>query len=154
MVEEDIRLVLDDYILGFITYELQPGIYTFKDRSEALFKILQPEYEIYNNSIDFEFDDITMKTELAVRPGTIAVRFDGKSFCITILGFTPHWDYKHYNEYVSQKIIISSTPNKIHMKVDVIDGSIKGGLRQPIIFSFALDKPSGYKVFCEPETIH
>ena len=40
------------------------------------------------------------------------------------------------------------------MKCDCIDGSIQDGLRQPILFSFVLDKPSGYKVFSEPETIH
>ena len=40
------------------------------------------------------------------------------------------------------------------MKSDVIDGSIQDGIRQPNLFSFVLDKPSGYKVFCEPETIH
>ena len=27
------------------------------------------------------------------------------------------------------------------------------GLRQPIHFSFALDSPSGFKIFCPPETI-
>ena len=40
------------------------------------------------------------------------------------------------------------------MKSDCIDGSIQNGVRQPILFSFVLDKPAGYKVFCEPETIH
>ena len=40
------------------------------------------------------------------------------------------------------------------MKCDVIDGSVVDGVRQPILYSFVLDKPSGYKVFCEPETIH
>ena len=40
------------------------------------------------------------------------------------------------------------------MKCDCIDGSIQDGVRQPILFSFVLDKLSGYKVFCEPETIH
>ena len=40
------------------------------------------------------------------------------------------------------------------MKCDCIHGSIQDGVRQPIPFSFVLDKPSGYKVFCEPETIH
>ena len=28
------------------------------------------------------------------------------------------------------------------------------GVQRPLLFSFVLDKPSGYKVFCEPETIH
>ena len=88
-----------------------------------------------------------------VRPGLIATRFDEKSFFSTVLGFTPGWDYKHYNKYISQKIVNLSNTNKIHLKCDCIDGSFQNGLRQPILFSFVLDKPSGYKVFCEPETI-
>ena len=89
-----------------------------------------------------------------VRPGIIAKRFDEKSFFTTILGFTSGCDYKNYNKYISQKIVNLSSTNKIHLKCDCIDGSIQNGSRQPILFSFVLDKPSGYKVFCEPETIH
>ena len=40
------------------------------------------------------------------------------------------------------------------MKCDVIDGSVVNGDRQPFLYSFVLDEPSGYKVFCEPETKH
>ena len=40
------------------------------------------------------------------------------------------------------------------MKCDCIDGSIQDGVRQPILFTFVLDKPSAYKIFSEPETIH
>ena len=40
------------------------------------------------------------------------------------------------------------------MKCDAIDGSVVNGVRQPILYSFVLDKPSGYKVFSQPETIH
>ena len=40
------------------------------------------------------------------------------------------------------------------MKCDCFDGTIQNELKQPILFSFVLDKPSGYEVFCEPETIH
>ena len=40
------------------------------------------------------------------------------------------------------------------MKCDCIDGSIQNGVRQAILFTFVLDKPSGYKIFREPETIH
>ena len=113
LVEDDIRLVLDEYISSFITYELESGVYTFKDLSEALFKILQPEYEVLNNSIDIELDDITMKPKLVVKPGIIARRFDEKLFFSTVLGFTPGWDYKHYIEYTSQKIKNLSSANKI-----------------------------------------
>ena len=43
LVEDDIRLVLDKYNSSFVTHKLQPGVYVFKDTSEALFKFLQPE---------------------------------------------------------------------------------------------------------------
>ena len=44
--------------------------------------------------------------------------------------------------------------NKIHLRCDVIDGSVVNGWKQPIVFNFVLDKKPGYKIFCEPETIH
>ena len=154
LVKDDNKLVLDEYNSNFITYELEPGIYTFKDISEALFNILQTEYPGSSNVIIIEYDNITGKTKLVVRDGIIAIRFDEKSFFSTILSFTSGWDYKHYNRYISQKIVNLSSTNKIHLKCDCIDGSIQDGIRQPILFSFVLDKPAGYKVFCEPETIH
>ena len=104
--------------------------------------------------IDIEYDDNTKKTKMVVRSGIIARRFDEKSFFNTILGFTAGWAYKDYNQYLSQKIVNLSSTNKIHLKSDCIDGSVVDGIRQPILFSFVLDKPAGYKVFCEPETIH
>ena len=103
-VDEDIRLILDEYNSSFFTYELEPGIYTFKELSAALFNILQPEFSRSSNVIDFEFDDITGKIKLVVRDGIIAITFDEISFFISILGFNPHWDYKHYNEDIIQKL--------------------------------------------------
>ena len=91
---------------------------------------------------------------MVVRSGIIAIRFDENSFFSTILGFTPGWHYKHYNQYLSQKIVNLSSTNKIHLKCDAIDGSVVNGVRQPILYSFVLDKRSGYKIFSEPETIH
>ena len=154
LVQDDVILVLDEYNSSFITYELDPGIYTFKDISEVLFEILHSEYPGTSNVIDIEYDDITMKTNLVVRSGIIAIRFDEKSFFSTILGFTPGWDYKHYNKYTSQKLVNLASTNKIHLKCDCIDGSVVDGIRQPILYSFILDKLPGYKVFSEPETIH
>ena len=154
LVEDDIKLVLDEYNSSFNIYEIQPGIYTFKDISEALFNIIQIEYPGPSNVIVIEYDDITMKTKLVVRSGIIAIRFDEKSFFSTILGFTSGWDYKHYNKYFSQKIVNLSNTNKIYLKCNVINGSVVNGLRRPILFSFVLDKKPGYKVFSEPQTIH
>ena len=92
-----------------------------------------------------------------------ALRFDKQSFFHTLLKFEPYWDYKPTNAihadspdvYTSDTNILNlNTIDKIHLKCDCIDGSIQNGLGQPILFSFVLDKPSGYKVFSEPETIH
>ena len=154
LVEDDIKLVLDEYNSSFITYELDSGIYTFKDISEALFNILQSEYPGPSNVIDIEFDDITRKTKLVVNNGIIAIRFDETSFFSTILGFPSVWDCKHYNKYTSQKVVNLGSTNKIYLKCDCIDGSVVNGMRQPILYSFVLDKLPGYKVFSEPETIH
>ena len=154
LVEDDIKLVLNEYNSNFITYELEPGIYSYRDIAEALYYILQSEYPSSGSEILIRLDDITRKTKLVVRSGIIAIRFDEKSFFSTILAFTPGWDYKHYNQYLSQKIVNLSSTNKIHLKCDVIDGSVTNGIRQPILYSFLLDKPAGYKVFSEPETIH
>ena len=43
LVEDDIKLVLEEYNSSFITYEISPGIYTFKDISEVLSSFLQCE---------------------------------------------------------------------------------------------------------------
>ena len=41
--------------------------------------------------------------------------------------------------------------HKIHLKCDCINGSIENGVQQPILFSFALDKPLGHKIYKEPK---
>ena len=56
--------------------------------------------------------------------------------------------------YTSGKVLNLNTKDKIHLKCDVIESNVVNSLRQPIPYSFVLDKPAGYKKFCEPETIH
>ena len=136
LIEDDFKLVLDEFNSSFIAYELEPGIYSYREISEALFNILQLEYSSSDSKILIRLDDITRKTKLVVGSGIITIRFDEKSFFSTIPGFTAGWDYKHYNKYLSQKIVNLSSTNKIHLKADVIDGSVVNGVRQPILYSF------------------
>ena len=71
------------------------------------------------------------------------------------LGFTSGWDHKHTNalhadssgNYTSEKTSSISTRDKNHFECDVIDSSVVNGLRQPILYSFILDKPPSYNVF-------
>ena len=54
LVQDDIRLDLDEYKSCFIIYEILPGIYNFKDISEVLSRNLQSEYGGFNNTVDIE----------------------------------------------------------------------------------------------------
>ena len=63
LVESDIKLVLDEYNSSFVTYKLNPGIYTYKDLAIALFNILQHEFPSSNSEILITLDDITRKTK-------------------------------------------------------------------------------------------
>ena len=40
------------------------------------------------------------------------------------------------------------------MTADILDGDVVNGIREPNLLSFVLNKPSEYKVVCEPETIY
>ena len=44
--------------------------------------------------------------------------------------------------------------NKNNLKCDCIHGNVLDGVGQPVLSSFVLHRPSGYKLFSEPETIH
>ena len=67
LVEDDIRLVLDEYISSFITYEIEPVMYTFKDFSESVFNILQLENPASSNLIIIELHDITIKNKIGCK---------------------------------------------------------------------------------------
>ena len=158
--EKDIQLILKEYNSYFITYELTPGIYTIQNISDAI-----QTFSGHQEIVQVEYDDISMRVtnvlkfkneKMKFALGTL--RFDKQSFFHTLLGFSPYWDYKPSTSnhvlipgvYPSDKIILNlNTKDKIHLKCDCIDGSIQDGVRQPILFSFVLDKPSGYKVFSE-----
>ena len=140
--EKDIQLILKEYNSHFITYELPPGIYSIQDISDTIYN-----FTINKESIQVEYDDICMKTKIILKYfgnrkkfvlGTL--RFDQTSFFHTLLGFTPYWDYKPSNVYTSDKILNLNSVNKIHLKCDIIDGSVINGVRQPILYSFILDK--------------
>ena len=140
--EDDIQLNLKQNNANFVTYELDPGIYTIENLQEDIHPLGDHE-----GTLQIEYDHLNKKTKIILtRSGSIlgTLRFDEKSFLYTLLGFAPYWDYKPTNAihadfpgvYTNDKILNLNTINKIHLKCDVIDGSLVNGLRQPILFSF------------------
>ena len=81
--------------------------------------------------------------------------FTDKSFYYTILGFTQSHSYPLVDidgfyqliaeSYESNKLINITGIDKVHLKADCIQGSIVNGVREPILYSFALDQPPGHK---------
>ena len=160
MDEDGIQLILKQYNSKFASYVLSLGIYTIKDIAEVVYTMGD-----HDGTLKFEYDDNTTKTKLILtRFGSTfgTLRFAEKDFFNTLLSFAPYWHYRptyviHADSpaiNTTDKNLKSSTLNKIHLKCDIIDGSVINGISYCKLFSFLLDHPAGYKVFSERDTIY
>ena len=87
LVERDFQLILKQCNSNFVTYKLNPGIYTIEDISKVVYPMGDHE-----RTLEIKDDDISKKTKLFLtRFGSTfgTLRLDEKSFFITLLGFTP-----------------------------------------------------------------
>ena len=133
-------------------YSLDPGIYEVDDLNNTL-KYILPD----NVKVSVTIDDIRLKSNLKTNQTLI---FTEKSFFYTILGFTRSRSYPlddidgFYQliagSYRSDRPINITGIDKIHLKCDCIQGSIVNGIREPILYSFALSSPPGHKIYKEP----
>ena len=133
-------------------YSLNPGIYEVVDLNNTL-KYILPD----NVKVNITIDDIRLKSNLKINQTLI---FTEKSFFYTILGFPQSRSYPPDDidgfyqiiagSYKSDKPINITGIDKIHLKCDCIQGSIVNGIREPILYSFALSSPPGHKIYKEP----
>ena len=133
-------------------YTLNPGIYEVVDLNNTL-KYILPD----NVKVTITIDDIRLKSNLKTNQTLI---FTEKSFFYSILGYTQSRSYPledidgHYQliagSYKSDKPFNITGVDKIHLKCDCIQGSIVNGIREPILYSFALSSPPGHKIYKEP----
>ena len=133
-------------------YSLNPGIYEVMDLNNTL-KYILPDVVKVNNTIV----DIRLKSNLKINQILI---FTEKSFFYTILGFTQSRSYPlddidgFYQviagSYKSDRPINITGIDKVHLKCDCIQGSIISGVRESILYSFALSSPPGHKIYKEP----
>ena len=133
-------------------YSLDPGIYEVVDLNKTL-KYIWPD----DVKISVTIDDVRLKSNLKTNQTLI---FTNKSFFYTILGFIQSHSYPlddiggfHQlvsGSYRSDRPINISGIDKIHLKCDFINASIVNGVREPILYSFALSSPLGHKIYKEP----
>ena len=134
-------------------YSLFPGIYEVVDLNKTL-KYISPD----NVKVSVTIDDVRLKSNIKTNQTLI---FTNKSFFYTILGFTQSRSYPlddidaFYQliagSYKSDRPINITGIDKVHLKCDCIQGSIVNGIREPILYSFALSSPPGHKIYKEPK---
>ena len=133
-------------------YSLNPGIYEVIDLNNTLKYILPDKVKV-----NVTIDDIRMKANLKINQNLL---FTEKSFFYTILGLTqsrsyPLDDIDGFYQLIagsckSDKPINITGIDKNHLKCDCIQGLIVNGIREPILYSFALSSPPGHKIYKEP----
>ena len=103
------------------------------------------------------FDDIGIKSIFKTNQTLI---FTKKSFFYTILEYIQSQsralgDIEGFNQltpgsYKCDKPINITNSDEVHINCDFVDGSVLNGVRQPILYSFALDKPPERITYKEP----
>ena len=78
-------------------------------------------------------DDVTITTSVKTK---LLWRFGETSLVKFLLGVNPSWDYIPSKKNFSQKVVNISPNGNIHLKSDLISGSILNGLREPVLFVF------------------
>ena len=145
--------ILDLHGIGALSdcleIEIPPGAYELVDINNAI------QQEIIDScgslldsdfKINIEADTISMKSVLTT---SYSIYFNSE--LNTLLGFTN----KGYSAgtHTSEKPVMITTTDKVHLKCDCVDGSIVNGIREQILFSFNLSAPPGYKIIKEPNNI-
>ena len=155
------RLIYDDSIdildLKYIStkrtvYSLNPGVYEVADLNNTLKYILPDDVKV-----NVTIDDIRLKSNLKNNQTLI---FTEKSFFYSLLGYTqshqgPLNEIEGFYQllpgsYKGDKPINITEIDKVHSKCDCLQGSIVNGIREPILFSFALSSAPGHKIYKEP----
>ena len=128
-----------------IEIELPPGVYELVDIKNAI------KQKLHESDYDFKIDiipnTISMKSVLTT---SNSIHFNSR--LNILLGFTKK-DYPP-GTHTSEKPVMITTTDKVHLKCDCVDGSIVSGIREQILFSFNLSAPPGYKLQTIPQLFY
>ena len=162
-----LNIILPDYSIttDHVKIELTPGVYELTEINNAIkeeikktFTYLPVDLETFKKheladhqpylyiGFNIQADTISMKSILSTSNQIVF-----NSELNNLLGFTK----TRYPEgtHTSEKSVMITTTDKVHLKCDCVDGSIVNGIREQILFSFNLSSPPGYKIIKEPNII-
>ena len=165
---KSLNIIIPDYLIfiDHVKIELTPGVYELTETNNAIkeeisrggdyspvdtetFKMLEQTKDqnlILYIEFNIQADTISMKSILSSSNHIVF-----NSELNTLLRFTN----KEYQAGIhrSEKPVMITTTDKIHLKCDCVDGSIVNGIREQVLFSFNLSAPPGYKFIEEPNII-
>ena len=117
--------------------EIPPGAYELVDINNTIQQEFINSCGFYSDfKFNIEADTISMKSVLTTSYSIYFI-----SELNTLLGFTKT-DYTA-GTHISEKPVMITTTDKVHLKGDCVDGSIVNGIREQILFSFNLSAPPG-----------
>ena len=143
----------------FFHIQLLPGVYDLIEINNAIKQIMTDSgYELVDKS-KFKKDLTVFSIEFNIIPDTISMKsvlttsnpIHFNSELNKVLGFT-QTDYP-LGTHTSEKPVMITTTDKVHLKCDCVDGSIVNGIQEQILFSSNLNAPPGYKIIKEPKTV-
>ena len=158
--DQQMTIAAFDIEMDFIEMELPPGVYALDEINNAIKqKIIESGYELVNtrqsinpvllsSSIEFNIEAVTILLKSILTTSNL-IRFNTEMN--KFLGFTS----TIYDEgtHKSEKSVMITSIDKVHLKCDCVDGSIVNGVREKILYSFNPSSPSGYKVLKSPITL-
>ena len=107
--------------------------------------------------VNITIDVIRLKSKLTNKK---SIRFTKKSFFYTIFSFTQSQlrvlgNIERFFNYLAgnNKSIgpnVFTGIDKVHLKVDCINGSIVNGIREPFLYNFCLSSAPGHKINNQP----
>ena len=128
----------------YFDVQLPPGAYELVDINNTIRQIIS------ESDFDFKFnieaDTLSMESVLTTSNAIYFISELNK-----LLGFTK--DFYLHRTHISEKPVMITTTDKVHLKCDCVDGSIVNGIREQILFCFNLSAPPRYKIIKEPNNI-
>ena len=165
---ESLNIIIPDYsiFIDHVKIELTSGVYELVDSNNAIKEEIRRgndyspvDTETFKRLEQTKDQSLSLYIEFNIQADTISMKsiLSSSNHIVfnselnTLLGFTKIRYPEGTNR--SEKPVMITTTDKVHLECDCVDGSNVNGIREQILFSFNLSAPPGYKIIKEPNII-